>query len=86
MRGDTKIFMDRATRPTLMVKKKQNQSVYVKKGMQDKRALMMKEVAEMAPEVRGNSFLRRSTTKRKTRKILDDYEEDEETKLEVALQ
>ena len=34
---------------------------------------------------RGNAFFKRSGTSKKTKKILDDYEDDDETKLELAL-
>ena len=69
-----------AGRPTLAVKKKIGNTVYQKK--QPSAAALMKEAQRMSPEVRQSGFLKRSMTKKKTRKILEDFAVDE---LEVAL-
>eukprot|EP00352_Strombidinopsis_acuminata_P003300 CAMPEP_0176385934 /NCGR_PEP_ID=MMETSP0126-20121128/35534_1 /TAXON_ID=141414 ORGANISM="Strombidinopsis acuminatum, Strain SPMC142" /NCGR_SAMPLE_ID=MMETSP0126 /ASSEMBLY_ACC=CAM_ASM_000229 /LENGTH=99 /DNA_ID=CAMNT_0017752567 /DNA_START=1060 /DNA_END=1359 /DNA_ORIENTATION=- len=58
-------------------------SMYVKKDKPDRKE-MMKQAQKMLPE-RGNAFFKRSGTSKKTKKILDDYEDDDETKLELAL-
>jgi len=60
-----------AGRPTLAVKKKTGTTVYQKKL--PSAASLMKEAQRMGPEVRQSGFLKRSMTKKKTRKILEDF-------------
>ena len=71
------------TRPTLQVKHKAAMSMYVKRDAPSRKE-MMKQAQKLLPE-RGNAFFKRSGTSKKTKKILDDYEDDDETKLELAL-
>eukprot|EP00352_Strombidinopsis_acuminata_P003547 CAMPEP_0176389396 /NCGR_PEP_ID=MMETSP0126-20121128/38347_1 /TAXON_ID=141414 ORGANISM="Strombidinopsis acuminatum, Strain SPMC142" /NCGR_SAMPLE_ID=MMETSP0126 /ASSEMBLY_ACC=CAM_ASM_000229 /LENGTH=93 /DNA_ID=CAMNT_0017758193 /DNA_START=943 /DNA_END=1225 /DNA_ORIENTATION=+ len=52
-------------------------SMYVKKDKPDRKE-MMKQAQKMLPE-RGNAFFKRSGTSK------NDYEDDDETKLELAL-
>ncbi len=73
----------KASRPTLQVKHKANATVYKSSKKMDKKE-MAKAAQKLLPE-RGNAFFKRSGTSKKTKKILDDYEDDDDTKLELAL-